>query len=471
MSDLIISISGVRGIVGGSLDPAVAVRFGQAFSTLLGGGTVAVGRDTRPSGDMIRSAVVAGLLAGGTRVIDLGIATTPATALMTRRMNCDGGVVVTASHNPVEWNGLKFLRPAGAALSAETGARLRTLYESGPFRTVPAVDIPAIKQDHRDICGWGYERMMPLEDIFPLLPDRRAAGEHVRAVLELTDQKAVSARRFKVVLDSVNGAGSIEGPMLLSELGCVPIAIAGTPDGRFPHPPEPTEANLTGLCAAVRLHKADVGFAQDPDADRLAIVDETGRYIGEEYTLALAARYVLERRPGPLAANLSTSRMIDLIAAKHGVPVHRTPVGEAHVADAVEKSGCVLGGEGNGGVIDPRIVPVRDSLTGMAMVLQLMADTLRPLSVLVDELPRLHMVKTKFECAPDRAARILAALKTRHAGRPMNDSDGLRIEFDEAWVHVRPSNTEPIFRVIGEAPTAAAARELCSRIEAEALGA
>jgi len=444
MSNLIISISGVRGIVGAGLTPEVAARFGCAFSTLLGGGTVVVGRDTRPSGEMVRSALVSGLISGGTRVVDLGVATTPATALAVRNRKAEGGIVITASHNPAPYNGIKFLRPSGTALSAETGAKLRAIFESGGFRFVGVEGLHAVE---------AYDR---------------AAQDHVDAVAALPECPPASSRAIHAVLDSVNGAGCVEGPMMLQRLGCRVTAVAGVPDGRFPHPPEPTAENLVGLCAAVTKHKADVGFAQDPDADRLAVVDETGRYIGEEYTLALCARYLLTRRKGDLAANLSTSRMIDDLAAAAGVKVHRTPVGEAHVADAIAAHNCVLGGEGNGGVIEPRIVPVRDSLTSMAYIVGLMRSTGKTLSALVDEMPRYHMIKTKFECPLDRAARIVDAIAGKYRDRPVNRSDGIRIEFDDAWVHLRPSNTEPIFRVIGEAPTAERAIALCRRLEDEA---
>jgi phosphomannomutase len=448
-ANLIISISGVRGIVGESMTPVLAARFGSAFATLLGeGASVVVGRDTRPSGPMVASALVSGLVAGGARVTDLGIATTPATALATKSSGAAGGVVITASHNPAPWNGLKFLRPSGVAVTDATGKRLREIFESQAFRLVP------------------------VERLHPVAADGGAAERHAAAVLGLLDAPLIRGRRFRVALDSVNGAGSVEGPAFLEALGCEVVRLACVPDGRFPHTPEPTAENLTGLCGAVREHRAAVSFAQDPDADRLAVVDETGRYIGEECTLALAAEFLLRRRKGPVAANLSTSRMIDDIAARHGVAVHRSPVGEAHVADAIAANGCVLGGEGNGGVIEPRIVPVRDSLTGMGYVLQLMAETGKPLSALADELPRYHMIKTKFACAADRAGRIVEGMKARYAGKAgvrVDTRDGLRLDFDEGWVHVRPSNTEPIFRVIGEARTADAARDLCKRIEAEAL--
>lgn len=472
---LIVSISGVRGIVGTGLTPAVVSSFGQAYAGLLPVGTrVSLARDSRPSGEMVRGALVAGLLAGGAEVVELGVVSTPAAALMTRRLGCGGGVMVSASHNPVEWNGLKFFSAEGRAIPSELGARIKAAVADaavkGPARAVGAADMRPVREDFREICRWARERKLPPAELWPMLPDRRAAVEHVRTVLATLDAdtlRAVRRRRFKVALDAVNGSGGSEGLMLLSELDCTVVPLNCEPDGRFAHVPEPLAENLTGLCEAVRAGACDAGFAQDPDADRLAVVDGTGRYIGEEYTLALAADFVLSRTPGPVAANLSTSRLIDAVAARHKVPVHRTPVGELNVADAMVRHGCAFGGEGNGGVIDPRVGLVRDSLVGMATVLASMAVTGKSVAELVAGLPALHMVKSKFECAPDRAAAMLAALRKRHAGARINESDGLRIDFDDGWVHLRASNTEPVFRVIAEAGSPAAARSLVDRTTAE----
>jgi phosphomannomutase len=292
---------------------------------------------------------------------------------------------------------------------------------------------------------------------------------HVRRVLDHLDVLGISTKRYKVVLDSVNGAGCVATATLLNKLGCQLIHINATPDGRFPHEPEPTEKNLTGLAEEVRRQKAAVGFAQDPDADRLAVVDENGKYIGEEYSLALAAKYVFSRKRGCVTAtNLSTSRMIDDIAAQCGGRVIRTPVGEANVIQAMLKEGAVIGGEGNGGVIDPRIVPGRDSLVGIAYVLQLMAATGKTISQLVAELPRYEIVKTKFTCRREDANRAVEALKREFAAEKIDTQDGIRIDWERerAWVHARPSNTEPLMRIIAEAPDRAAAEERVARVQA-----
>ena len=446
MSRLMVSVSGVRGEIGQTLTPEVAARFGAAFGTMLGAGkTVVVGRDSRPSGQMVRGAVISGLLSCGVNVVDVGIVTTPGVSLMTRRLSADGGVIITASHNPIQWNGIKFLRDSGLGLSVEQAGQLKAIWESGQFSYVAPAQ-----------CGKESA-------------NTKTHDTHVNVVLGLADVTGIAAKRFKVVLDSVNGAGCVATAVLLSKLGCELAHINGEPTGLFAHTPEPTAENLTGLCAAVQKHRAAVGFAQDPDADRLALVDENGTYIGEEYTLALSAAFVLSRRKGPVATNLSTSRMIDDVARRAGVAVFRTPVGEANVGGRMIAEGCIFGGEGNGGVIDPRVVPVRDSLVGIALILGYMADTGKTLSQLVAQLPRYEMIKTKFPCPADAAPKVASAAREHFASRAganFDDSDGLRIDLSAGWVHVRASNTEPIMRIIGEAPDRPAAQGLIDEVRA-----
>jgi phosphomannomutase len=267
----------------------------------------------------------------------------------------------------------------------------------------------------------------------------------------------ISTKRYKVVLDSVNGAGCVVTATMLQKLGCQLMHLNGTPNGQFPHEPEPTAKNLIGLCAEVKRQHATVGFAQDPDADRLAIVDENGTYIGEEYSLALAAQFVLSKKPGIAVTNLSTSRMLDDIAAATNSKVLRTPVGEANVIDAMLANQSTIGGEGNGGVIDPRIVPGRDSLVGIAYILQLMAATGKTISQLVADLPKYEIVKTKFDCRREDANRAVAAIQSAISNEPgvtIDTQDGIRLDWltERSWVHARPSNTEPIMRIIAEAP-------------------
>lgn len=440
--NLVISVSGIRGIVGRSITPAIAAEFTAAFATTLRGGQVVLGRDSRPSGSAIRNAVVEALTRCGCSVIDLGVVTTPGTALMIIRRQAAGGLVITASHNPREWNGLKFLTSEGIAAPLDIARQIWALRDAGEFALVAGEQIGKLSHD-------------------PTTHDR-----HVAAVCRIVDPKRITARKFRVVLDSVNGAGGAAGKMLLEALGCEVVHLNGEPTGDFAHTPEPTAENLTDLCEAVRHEKGDVGFGQDPDADRLAIVDEQGTYIGEEYTLALAAKHIFATQPGPAATNLSTSRMIDDLAEQAGGPcvVHRTAVGEANVVHAMKRHHCVIGGEGNGGVIYPPVVPVRDSLVAMALVLQLLAQENAPLSGVVAALPHYTIVKHKFECAQECVARVLEAVKSRFADEQINDLDGVRIDWPEGWVHVRGSNTEPIIRIIAEAADKQTAESLADRI-------
>jgi phosphomannomutase len=452
MEALMIGVSGMRGTVGGTLTPSVVSRMAAAFGAFLRQAAVPLngshyrvvfGRDTRPSGTWVRDIACGTLVASGVEAIDLDVVTTPGVAMMVKHLGADAGVIATASHNPIQWNGLKFVSSRSIALPPDQAERIKALYESG------AAEFARVEK---------------------LLPPKRNTETHalhVRRVLDYVDALGISAKRLKVVLDSVNGAGCVPTATLLSKLGCQVIHLNNTPDGQFPHEPEPTAANLTQLAAEVKRQRAAVGFAQDPDADRLAIVDENGVYIGEEYTLALAARLILARKPGALAAaNLSTSRMLDDIAARYGGRVARTPVGEANVAHAMLAGGAVIGGEGNGGVIDPRIVPGRDSLVAIAYTLQLMAETGKTLSQLVAELPRYEIMKTKFPCRREDANRAVDAIVKEFAAEKVDTQDGIRIDWDNSWVHARPSNTEPIMRIIAEAPDRAAAEKRIAGVQA-----
>ncbi|KKO00747.1 hypothetical protein LCGC14_0125210 [marine sediment metagenome] len=467
MDELIVSVSGVRGVVGSSLTAGVAREFGCAFARMLREkgdspsfhkaekgtvpffASVTIARDTRPSGPELRDALIDGLLAGGVSVIDLGVVSTPGAALMTTRLDAAGGVVITASHNPGEYNGIKFLQPTGPALKAVDAARLKEIWQAKDFKTAEA---PAPSTE----LGTSA-----------LSTNDRTHDEHVAAVCAITDVDAIRAKGFKVVVDSINGAGCAVTPMLLERLGVELLHLNGQPTGRFAHRPEPIAENLTALGEAVREAGADVGFAQDPDADRLVIVNERGEFLGEEYTLALAAAFVLAGRKGKVAVNMVTSRMIDDIAAAAGSEVVRAPTGEANVVEAMQREGCILAGEGNGGVIDPRVVPVRDSLVAMAMVLQYMAQTGRAVSELAGAIPSYVMLKDKLPCPADVAAKVIAAAKrefTETADARFDESDGLRVDLPDGWVSVRASNTEPIIRIMAEAPDAARAQSLQDRL-------
>lgn len=433
---IIASVSGVRGIIGTDLTPQAAVEFACAFGTWLGGGKVVVGGDTRPSGQMLRQAVQAGLLATGCSVVDLGIVSTPGVALMVKRLGAAGGVVITASHNPPEYNGIKFLTDQGWAPPPESAEKIFAIYRDRAFAMKDSLHTGGFTEDDT------------------------THTRHIDTVLDVIDAEKIRSRRFSVVLDAVNGAGSIATPLLLDQLNCKATLMNCEPTGLFPHEPEPIEKNLQSLCAKVREAGADIGFAQDPDADRLVIVDEHGRFIGEEYTLALAVWQVLRSRPGAVATNLSTSRLVDAAAGKFGAAVFRAPVGEANVAAAMQTHNCTIGGEGNGGVIDPKVVSVRDSFIGIGHILQLLAQEDAPLSRLVEQLPKYAMIKRKAPLQREKLNDVYHSLQQHFTGAQFDTADGLRIDLPQGWLHIRPSNTEPIVRIISEAGDVHAAEQL-----------
>ena len=444
-----VSVSGVRGIVGRSMTPELVLRYAQAFGVLQGRGAVIVARDTRPSGVLYRDAAAAGLAAVGCRVVDIGITPTPTALGSVLTAGACGGIIITASHNPSPWNGLKFVGPEGSFLT-------------GPQMTRLSARVAAAAS------------LVPWNTIQLAVQEPHAIAQHIARILKAVDAAAIRRRRFTVALDSCNGAGAVAAPALLKTLGCRVIGIHVTPDGDFPRGPEPTPKNLAALSRAVRRSRAAIGFAQDPDADRLSLVDEQGRPLSEELTLALAIQHRLRQleaaprpsgqrlrqRRGPVVVNLSTSRMIDDVASAAGVRVARTPVGEVHVVQRMRAAGAVIGGEGNGGVIDPRITWGRDSLAGMALVLEALANTDRPLSVLATPLARWVMVKRSIAWSPARTAKALAGLKRRFPGGRMTGGDGVRVDVADGWVHVRPSNTEPVVRVFAEAATEPVAEAL-----------
>jgi len=429
MDSLMIGVSGVRGVIGSSLTPELVTRFSMAFGTYMKGGSVVVGRDTRTSGAMVKHSVFAGLMASGCTIIDVGVATTPSCSLSIVELGADGGIVISGSHNPAEWNALKFFKRTGICLNESEASEFLDIYYQGNFR------------------GVAHDKLKP-ERI-----DTEAGERHLQRVLAVTDGESIRKTRPRVVLDSCNGAGSLITPRLLTELGCDVVKIHCKPGEPFPHNPEPIFIHLGDLCREVVTVKADVGFAQDADADRMAIVDENGQFIGEEYSLALATAAVLPKRPGKVVANLSTSRMSEDIARRLDCRFVRTKVGEVHVAERMMAEKAVIGGEGNGGVIDPRIHYGRDSLSGMALVLQHMAETGKGMSELVAGIPRYHMKKTKIECTRDVALELVHRTSREYAGENVNTEDGVRIDWEDSWVHVRPSATEPAVRIIAEATT------------------
>jgi len=445
---LIISISGMRGIVGENLTPSIAAEYGCAFGKFLknnhiGKGkklSVCIGRDSRSSGEMLKSAVATGLCSVGVDVIDLGLVTTPGVGIMVRELRCNGGVIITASHNPIQYNGVKLLLGNGIAPPADVAGQIRQYFFDKHFAIVDS-------HSHGKVTS-----------------NEQTDTTHIAKVLAIVNKEAIAAKKFKAVLDSINGAGGRVTKKMLSELGCEVTAINDKPTGIFAHRPEPTARNLTGLCRVVKEKEADIGFAQDPDADRLAIVDEAGKYLGEEYTLALAAKYVFSKENGKAATNLSTSRMLDDIAEEAGGQVIRTAVGEANVAGAMLENNCIIGGEGNGGVIDLRVGPIRDSLVGIALVLQLMAETGKTVSQLAGEITGYYMRKDKFAAVQTQARQILDLAKKTFTDAKLDTTDGCRFDFKDGWLHMRASNTEHVMRVIIEAKNQSIAKKYINAV-------
>ena len=434
---LMISVAGVRGIVGESLTPPVLARFAAAFARSLGDGPVVVGRDARTSGPMVLAAVSAGLVAAGRDVVDIGLATTPTTQLAVEHLHAAGGVILTASHNPAPWNALKFLSGLGEFLGPAEGGAVRERFETDRDLWVPWDHIGAVRTE-AGALEWHLERVLGLEFV---------------------DVGAIRRRALEVVVDGCASVGGIAVPALLERLGATCVPLDCVPNGRFTRELEPVPQALGALCAAVRAAGADFGVALDPDADRAAFVDADGVPLGEEYTLALGTRVVLERRKGPVVTNLSTSRMLDFVCREAGVALHRTPVGEAHVVAGLRSVQAVAGGEGNGGMILPAAHYGRDGLVAVALVAQRMSGggTLREHA---SALPHFAMIKDKLARPEQPWERTEQRLREAFAGWSLDTADGLRFAREEEWVHVRASGTEPVVRVIAEAPGAAGAKAL-----------
>jgi phosphomannomutase len=403
-----ISISGVRGVVGQSLTPKLLTRFAQAFGTHTGSGTIVIGRDPRTSGEMVKHAVVSGLLSTGSRVVDIGVCPVPTVQLQVRHRRAQGGIAITASHNPAEWNALKFIGSSGLFLDSGQARELLDIYHQGEYTKVGGTELRTVEA----VEG--------------------ATDLHIKSILDVLGPLPNRAKKLRVVLDSCNGAGSLVGPKLIEALGAEVIQLNTTPNGSFPRPAEPLPENLGELCRLVKEHQADAGFAQDMDADRLAIVSEQGEAIGEDNTLVLATRFVL----------------------------FLTKIGEVNVTDAMQQQRAVIGGEGNGGVIYPRINFARDSLVGIALVLHLLAESGKSITELLSDIPRYTIVKEKLACPSDRIAGALRTVRQAFAQFPLDTRDGVKVILPDGWLLVRGSNTEPIIRVVAEAKSEGRARSL-----------
>ena len=450
---LIKSISGIRGTIGGkpgdNLTPADIVRFTAAYATFIrnksteGKTLIVVGRDARISGEMVHRIITGTLIAMGCDVTDIGLATTPTTEIAVIRESAQGGIIITASHNPRQWNALKLLNHNGEFLNAAEGAEILALAESGSFAFMSVDELGKITQ-------------------------KQFLHEHIQSVLalELVDAEAIRAANFRVAVDCVNSVGGIAIPELLYALGVKEIfKLHCAPHGNFSHNPEPLPQHLTELSSLTRSSKATVGFAVDPDVDRLAIYCEDGEPFGEEYTLVAMADYILQHTPGNTVSNLSSSRALRDITLARGGQYHAAAVGEVNVVEKMKEVGAVIGGEGNGGVIYPASHYGRDALVGIGLFLTYLARTGKTPSQLRKEYPSYFMAKQKVELTPDiDTDAILQQMKERFSDHQVTDIDGVKIDFPDKWVHLRKSNTEPIIRIYSEATSVDAAEKIGKEI-------
>jgi phosphomannomutase len=450
-----VSISGIRGVVGQSLTPDVVVKYAAAFAEYSGRGTIVVGCDGRITGHSILQIVISTLQQMGCSVVNLGICPTPTVGLAVERFRAAGGIAITASHNPMIWNGMKFIAPTGMFLNAGENKKFWTIADRGNF----------------PYAAWDAQGSVRNDPGF--------IDEHIDAIVSLPfiDVDRIRKRSLKVVVDCVNASGGVIVPKLLRTFGCDVVEMYCDVSGVFAHTPEPIPENLTALAARVVEEKADVGFAIDPDSDRLVLITDEGTPFVEEYTIVSAVQFILEtehragRRNHSVVVNLSTTRAVDDVAARYGATVHRTPVGEINVASRMKQIGAIIGGEGSGGVILPRLHFSRDAMAGIALFLQLLAESGGSSSKLKSSMPRYEIVKSKIDLGSLDAKTLLASLhKTYAATERTTTDDGLKIDFPDAWVHLRTSNTEPIIRIIAEARTREEAAALAARFQKEMTG-
>ena len=453
---LIKSISGIRGTIGGKvgegLSPVDIVKYTTAYGQWVrnrGGNRVVIGRDARISGEMVRNLVVGSLQAMGIDVIDLGLSTTPTVEIAVPKERAHGGLILTASHNPKQWNALKLLNEKGEFLSAEDGDQVLALAEAGGLTFADV-----------DELGDHVEKGFYIQ-------------HHIDRILELdlVDVEAIKAANFKIVIDCVNSTGGICVPELLNALGVQNvIELFCAPNGRFPHNPEPLPQHLSTLANEVIHHQADLGIVVDPDVDRLALVCEDGEMFGEEYTLVAVADYVLQQRQGPTVSNLSSTRALRDVTEKHGQVYHASAVGEVNVVEKMKEVGAVIGGEGNGGVILPELHYGRDALVGIALFLSHLARFGKSCSRLRGSYPGYFIAKNKIELTPDfNLQETFARIQEKYEKQPMNTIDGLKIEFDTDWVHLRPSNTEPIIRIYAESQSETTAENIARKMMQEIM--
>jgi phosphomannomutase len=451
---LIKSVSGIRGTIGGrpgdNLTPPDIISFVSAYGSWLFKDftkpSVVIGRDGRISGEMVKNLVISTLRAQGIDVIDLDYSTTPTVEMYVKQAGASGGIIITASHNPAEWNALKFLNAYGEFISPEAGEEIKRKAEAG------SADVE-------------YATVDKLSSVTTVTD---AIEQHIMAILEhpLVDARIIADKKLKVVVDCINSTGSISIPPLLDALGVEYVIINEEVNGIFAHNPEPLPEHLTQLCTEVLSNGANLGISVDPDVDRLAFVAEDGVFFGEEYTLVCAADYVLRHQKGPLVTNLSSSRALFDLADSFGVPCFYAPVGEVHVVNEMKARGAILGGEGNGGIIDPTLHYGRDAIIGIALILMHLATSGKKLSELKASYPAYVMVKDKVAFDPSLSPqKLLDKVADHYRAESLDTRDGLKIDFPNAWVQLRKSNTEPILRIYAEAKTAGEAKALVESVK------
>ncbi len=439
MKPLKIGITGVRGIVGETLTPELIVEFAQAFGTYLDAGKILVGRDTRPSGIMVRAAVMAGLLSAGCEVINLGVCPTPSLQLAITQHHAQGGISITAGHNPSNWNALKFVRGDGLYLNAMQAEELLDIYHQGEFEK----------------ATW--------EKIAPQIVSADALELHIEALKKSFNVAAIRARKFTVAVDCCNGACAVFAPRLLEELGCTVLAINDDLNAPFPHNPEPKRETMAQLRAVVKAGQADVGFALDANGERLGIVAETGEVLSEEATLPIAALIKLSQKSGAIVTHISTSSVSEKIAARFGATVIRTPVGQSYISEAMLENNAVIGGEGNGAIVLPEIHCTNDSAAAMSLILEYLATTGNQISAVAAEIPSTVMLKRYVPIEPQLLfSKLHDARKAveNSDAESIDFSDGIKLMWKDGWVHIRASNTESMLRLIAEADNETRAQEL-----------
>ncbi len=439
MPTLMESISGIRGIVGDGLDPNVLVKYTSAFANFVRKGTVVVGRDARISGQMVRSIVNGTLSAKGINVIDIGICPTPTVQYTVNKLKACGGIAISASHNPNEWNALKLLNSSGQFLSPEEYLEYRSFLDNGSS----------------SFSSWNKLGQITFSD---------GIESHVNAALKLDfiNLDEIRKRKFKVLVDCVNGAGVYVIPDLLRTLGCEVSEINCQKNGIFPRLPEPIPENLTETLIAVSNANADLGIVVDPDVDRLVLITNEGKPFGEENTITQAVKFILSKEKGNVVVNLSTTRAVDVVAKEFGCKVFRSPVGEANVVKKMKEVSAIIGGEGSGGVIFPKLHYGRDALVGIVITLQHLLEFGKSMAELKSSLPEFFITKMKINLGKNNPDEIIGKLKEKFKENNFNDEDGLRIDFDDHWVHFRKSNTEPIIRIITEAKSPETSEKYCT---------